>query len=109
MPKPNECAYGPETQATVRPEFNCPECSGGAVTHKVSNYWRGQARERLGPDMLLCANHAAWYNVSHPDAAVPIKRKRIKPASPRADPPDSVSRDELDTASVYPGHDAVIE
>lgn len=58
--KPNECAYGPETPPT----------------HKVTNYWRGAARDRLGPDMLLCANHAAWYNVIHSDAATPIKRRR---------------------------------
>ena len=56
-----ECAY--QDHSAVAEGFQCPDCSG-PLAYRVRNYWRGAARERLGPDMALCETHGAWYNKS---------------------------------------------
>jgi hypothetical protein len=59
------CAYK-DAAKSVLPAFDCPqECDGG-LTFKVPHYFVGKAREKYGPDMLLCKAHGEWYAKIHP-------------------------------------------
>ena len=66
----NQCAYHHPICNGVAAVFKCPTfCDTEIPTHRVRNYWVGEARRKLGPDMRLCAIHAEWYNATHSNAA----------------------------------------
>lgn len=73
----SECAYRDEVRAKVDPRFKCPPCSG-EPTHRVRNYWAGEARRAFGPDMKLCGAHADWWGASHAERPqrIPAARRR---------------------------------
>lgn len=72
MPKKDHCAYE-DNHDKVRPEFECPPCSGPLDWH-IKNYWLGEARRVLGPHMVLCEAHATWYN-STPHSRYATRRR----------------------------------
>jgi hypothetical protein len=63
MAERGECAY---KRAHVAEEFHCPPCDEEKPTRQVREYYVGAARQKLGPHMLLCRAHAAWWNEAHP-------------------------------------------
>ena len=57
------CAYAERARkASVNGAVAIPPCSG-PITHRAPNYWLGDARKTLGPDMFLCATHAGFVSV----------------------------------------------
>ena len=44
---------------------NLGECEG-PVNFAVKNYWRGEARAKLGPDAYYCRKHAVDMKILHP-------------------------------------------
>jgi len=54
-----ECAY---KGMRIDPQWKSPSCDG-PIAFRIRDYWRGPARKKLGPDMLLCRAHGEWYRV----------------------------------------------
>lgn len=59
------CAYA-TCAATMSPAFRCPPACAGPLVYRVRNYWRGPARAKLGPDMVLCEAHGKWLGGANP-------------------------------------------
>lgn len=57
----------------------CRKCRKKA-THYVPNYYVGEARDRVGPSLMLCETHASEWNTLHPfdQKAIPGKKTAEK-------------------------------
>ena len=48
----------------------------GEIIYKVSNYWRGEALKKFGPDMFLCKKHGIWWSSEHPFGPPVVRIKK---------------------------------